>query len=137
MSKLDAFWLVIAGTLTWVAATVFYVTFARNVIEHAFWFYALNALLIGAALTIFYELTIRLRQVFRAARPWAGVFYALPGLAGAAVVTARFQSLFPDLPPESLGRYAALILVGYALMLNSALERPARRTPVGKLADRH
>ena len=118
MSKQDAFWLVIVGTLTWVAATVFYVTFARNVIEHAFWFYALNALLIGAALTIFFELTIRLRQVFRAARPWAGVFYALPGLAGAAVVTA-------------------LILVGYALMLNSALERPARRPPLGKLADRH
>lgn len=137
MSKQDAFWLAIVGALTWAAATAFYVTFARNVIEHAFWFYALNALLIGAALTIFYELTTRLRQVFRVARPWAGVFYALPGLFGAAIVTARFPTLFPDLPPESLGRYAALILVGYALMFTSALERPTRRPPLGKLADRH
>ena len=68
---------------------------------------------------------------------WAYDTVALAKVAGTALVTARFTTLFPDLPPESLGRYAALILVSYGLMFTSALERPARRPPVGKLADRH
>ena len=43
------------------------------------------------------------------------------------LVGLNFSHLLPQLPPESLGRYTALVLVSYGLMMFQALE-PRRKT---------
>jgi hypothetical protein len=39
---------------------------------------------------------------------------------------AFFHKLMPDMPPESLGRYGALVVVAYGALFALALERPAK-----------
>ncbi|WP_333586185.1 DUF5367 family protein [Phenylobacterium sp.] len=126
MSKQDYVWFSLSGVLVWAAVTAFYAAFAPGLIETAFWFYALNAGLVVGATLFFFHLTARLRRLKR--RGWllaAGAF-ALPGLAGAALVLAFFQQVMPGSAPESLGRYGAFVVVAYGALLALALERPAK-----------
>ena len=127
MSKQDGIWFGLAGALVWAAATLFYVVFARGLIEHDFWFYVVNAALIAAALTLFFHITLRFVQTPRRQRRLAALVFAAPGLVGAMLVGLNFSHLLPQLPPESLGRYTALVLVSYGLMMFQALE-PRRKT---------
>ena len=127
MSKQDAFWFGIVGAVVWTAATLFYAAFARGVIEQAFWFYALNAALVAAATAMFFHLTARLRHLPKRMRITAALVYAAPGLAGAAALLLNFAKFLPHLPPASLGRYGALVLVAYALLITLAAEKPVKR----------
>ena len=126
MSKEDSFYFALAGALVWGAATLFYAAFAGGLIERAFWFYALNAALATAALTFFFHVTARLRHLPARRRPLAALTFAAPGVLGATVVILNFQALMSGLPPESLGRYGAFVVVAYSALLALCLERPAK-----------
>lgn len=126
MSKEDSFYFALAGALVWSAATLFYAAFAGGLIERAFWFYALNAALATAALTFFFHVTARLRHLPARRRPLAALTFAAPGVLGATVVILNFQALMSGLPPESLGRYGAFVVVAYSALLALCLERPAK-----------
>ncbi|WP_421935092.1 DUF5367 family protein [Phenylobacterium sp.] len=127
MSKQDGMWFGLAGALVWGAATLFYVVFARGVIEHAFWFYVVNAALVAMALGLFFHITLRFLRTPRRQRRLAALIFAAPGLTGAMLLGLNFSKLLPQLPPESLGRYTALVLVGYAIMMVEALEPKPRK----------
>jgi len=126
VSKEDSFYFALAGALVWGAATLFYAAFAGGLIERAFWFYALNAALATAALTFFFHVTARLRHLPARRRPLAALTFAAPGVLGATVVILNFQALMSGLPPESLGRYGAFVVVAYSALLALCLERPAK-----------
>jgi hypothetical protein len=125
VSKQDGLWFGAVGALVWGAATLFYVAFARGVIEQAFWFYALNAVLVAAATAMFFQLTARLRHLPRRRRVIAALIYAAPGVLGACALAVNFAKLLPAMPPESVGRYATLVIVAYALLIAQAMEKPA------------
>lgn len=126
MSKEDSFWFAIAGAVVWLASTLFYAAFAGGLIERAFWFYTLNAALVAAAIAFFFHVTARLRRLPQRRRGPAALAFSAPGLAGSILVLALFDTLLPDLPPESLGRYGAFVVVAYGVLAVLALERPAR-----------
>lgn len=126
MSKGDSFYFALAGSLVWGAATLFYAAFAGGLIERAFWFYALNAALATAALTFFFHITARLRHLPARRRPLAALTFSAPGVLGSTVVILNFQALMGGLPPESLGRYGAFVVVAYSALLALCLERPAK-----------
>lgn len=127
MSKQDGMWFALAGALVWGAATLFYVVFARGVIEHAFWFYVVNAALVAMALGLFFHITVRFLATPRRRRRLAALIFAAPGLVGAMLLGLNFSTFLPQLPPESHGRYVALVLVSYAMMMVSALETKPKR----------
>lgn len=120
-------WFGLAGALVWGAATLFYVVFAKGVIEHAFWFYVVNAALVAMGLGLFFHITARFLATPRRQRRMAALIFAAPGLVGAMLLGLNFSRLVPHLPPESLGRYTALVLVSYAMMMVQALEPKSRK----------
>lgn len=127
MSKRDVLWFAAVGAAVWAAASLFYLAFARRVIEQDFWIYTLNAALVAAALVLFFELTARVRATSQALKPRAALAFCAPGLAGAGGLTLAFSSLAPH---ASLGRYLALLLVAYAILVALTFEKsrgaPAR-----------
>lgn len=127
MSKQDGIWFGLVGALVWGAATAFYIAFARGVIEQAFWFYALNAVLVAAATAMFFQLTARLRHLSRRRRVSAALAYSAPGILGACALALNFARLAPHLPPESLGRYATLVIVAYGVLIAQSLEPAVKR----------
>lgn len=127
MSKQDGIWFGLVGALVWGAASAFYIAFARGVIEQAFWFYALNAVLVAAATAMFFQLTARLRHLPRRWRVSAALAYSAPGILGACALALNFAKLAPHLPPESLGRYATLVIVAYGLLIAQALQPAVKR----------
>ena len=129
MSKQDGMWFGLAGALVWGAATLFYVVFAKGVIEHAFWFYVVNAALVALALGLFFHVTARFLATPRRHRRLAALTFTAPGLVGAMLLGLNFSTLLPQLPPESHGRYVALVLVSYAMMMVQALESKPRKAP--------
>lgn len=124
MSKQDALWFGVVGAAVWAAATLFYAAFAGDLIEHAFWFYALNAVLAAGLVLGGFGILARARRIPRARRLRPAVAFSAPGLLGGALVMANFATLLPDLPPASLGRYGAFLVFAYVALLASALERP-------------
>ena len=127
MSKQDGLWFGLAGALVWGAATLFYVVFAKGVIEHAFWFYVVNAALVAMALGLFFHITARFLATPRRRRRLAALIFTAPGLVGAMLLGLNFSRLLPHLPPESHGRYIALVLASYAMMMVLALEPKPRK----------
>ncbi len=126
VSKEDSFWFAVTGSVVWIAATLFYAAFAGGLIEQAFWFYVLNAALVTSAIAFFFHLTTRLRRLSHRRRAMAALAFSAPGLLGSILVLALFKTVMPDLPPESLGRYGAFVVVAYGVLAVLALERPVR-----------
>ena len=122
MSKLDVAIFAVAGLLAWLAATLFYAAYGGGLLEKAFWFYALNAFLAAAAVTLVFEVAARLRRIPRGRRLYPAMAFGLPILGGADLVLAHFQQLMSD-DPASLGRYGAFMLVLLAGVGSSVSER--------------
>lgn len=112
----------IAGVVVWTAATLFYAAFGGGLLEAAFWFYALNAILAAAALVFVFQLTARATRTPRRQRLGAALVFAAPGVIGAACALFQFDSLFAGLDPVSAGRYGAFLAAGYLAVIGSALE---------------
>lgn len=126
VSKEDSFWFAVTGSVVWIAATLFYAAFAGGLIEQAFWFYVLNAALVASAIAFFFHVTARLRRLSVRRRGAAALAFSAPGLLGSILVLALFKTLLPNLPPESLGRYGAFVVVAYGVLAVLALERSPR-----------
>ncbi len=126
VSKEDSFWFAVTGAVVWIAATLFYAAFAGGLIEAAFWFYVLNAALVAGAIAFFFHVIARLRRLSQRRRATAALAFSAPGLLGSILVLALFRTLMPDLPPESLGRYGAFVVVAYGVLAALALDRSTR-----------
>ena len=99
MSKQDGMWFGLAGALVWGAATLFYVVFAKGVIEHAFWFYVVNAALVAMALGLFFHITARFLATPRRHRRLAALTFAAILLLESILLARNFSALLPQLPP--------------------------------------
>lgn len=129
MSKQDVVIFAVAGLLAWLATTLFYAAYGDDLLEKAFWFYALNAFAAAAAATFVFEITARLRRIPRARRLFPALAFALPILAGADLVLANFQKLISN-DPISLGRYGAFMVVLLVAIGASVFERGPQKARV-------
>lgn len=126
VSKEDGLAFGLAGLAAFVVSTTWYAAFGAGLLEQAFWFYAVNAVLVGGAAVFLFHVATRLRRLPRRKRLLAAAIFAAPGLIGGTVMLAKFRDIFPDWAPVSLGRYGAFLLFGYALLALAALQtRPA------------
>lgn len=124
VSKEDGLTFGLAGFAAFLISTVWYAAFGSGLLEKAFWFYAANAFLVGGAVVFLFHVTSRLRRLRRCDRLLAAAIFAAPGLIGAAIMLALFKDIFPEWDPVSLGRYAAFMLLGDALLAGMALDTP-------------
>ena len=126
VSKEDGLTFGLAGVLAFAVSTAWYAAFGAGLLEKSFWFYAANAFLVGGAVVFLFHVCSRLRRLQRRNRLLALAVFAAPGLIGAAVMLALFRDIFPAWDPVSLGRYAAFMLLGDALLAGVAMESPRR-----------
>lgn len=129
MSKQDVAIFAVAGLLAWLAATLFYAAYGGDLLEKAFWFYALNAFAAAAAATLVFHVATRLRHVPRRGRLFPALAFGLPILAGADLVVANFQKLISD-EPVSIGRYGAFMLVMLLALGASVFERGSQKARI-------
>lgn len=129
MSKQDAAIFTIAGLLAWLAATLFYAAYGGDLLEKAFWFYAVNAFAAAAAVTFVFQVAARLRRIPRGRRLFPALAFGLPVLAGADLVLAHFQKFISD-DPTSLGRYGAFMLVALVSIGASVFERGPQKARI-------
>jgi hypothetical protein len=127
VSKEDGVVFGFAGLLAWMAATAFYLAFGAGLLEQAFWFYALNAILNAAAVMVVFQSVARLRRTPYGRRVLPALIFATPGLLCGSTTLINFAALAgPGAQPESAGRYGAFLLCGYALLLASAMRQPRK-----------
>lgn len=126
MSKEDGLTFGLAGLAAFLVSTAWYAAFGTGLLEKAFWFYAVNAFLVGGAVVFLFHVTSRLRRLPRRHRLPAAAVFAAPGLIGAAIMLALFKDIFPQWDPVSLGRYAAFMLLGDALLAGVTLDNSRR-----------
>ena len=129
MSKQDVAIFAVAGLLAWLATTLFYAAYGGDLLEKAFWFYALNAFGAAAAATFVFQVTARLRRIPRDQRLFPALAFALPVVVGAEFVLANFQRFMSD-DQTSLGRYGAFMLVLLVAVGASVFERAPQKARV-------
>lgn len=112
--------------MAFAVSTAWYAAFGAGLLEKSFWFYAANAFLIGGAVVFLFHVATRLRHTPRRKRLLAAAVFAAPGLIGAAIMLALFKDIFPAWDPVSLGRYAAFMLLGDALLAGMAFDNTKR-----------
>jgi hypothetical protein len=116
-----------AGLGVWLAATLFYGAFGTELIERAFWFYALNAFLAATLGAFAFQAVARLLRIPRARRLYPAMAFALPGLAAANLILLGLVPLAPGAEPSSLGRYLAFLIVLYISIGASVFERAPQK----------
>ncbi|CAN1524529.1 Uncharacterised protein family YnzE [Caulobacteraceae bacterium] len=126
VSKEDGLTFGLGGLVAFLISTGWYAAFGSGLLEKAFWFYAVNAFIVGGVVVFLFHVASRLRRLQRRNRVMAAAIFAAPGLIGAGIMLALFKDIFPGWDPASLGRYAAFILVGEALLASVALDRTKR-----------
>lgn len=126
MSKEDGAVFGFAGLFAWMAATAFYLAFGAGLLEAAFWFYVLNAGLAAAGVVFVFLSIARIRHIPRGRRIAPALIFASPGLICGATTLINFADLCPGALPESVGRYGAFLVFGYAVLLATAMERPQK-----------
>ena len=124
MSKEDAAVFGFAGLFAWMAASAFYLAFGAGLLEQAFWFYVLNALLAAAGIHFVFQCVARLRRIRCGHRVAPALVFVTPGLICGTTTLINFLDLAPNAQPESVGRYGAFLLFGYAVLLASAMRQP-------------
>ncbi len=129
MSKQDVAIFAVAGLLAWLATTLFYAAYGDDLLEKAFWFYALNAFGAAAAVTFVFQITARLRRIPRGRRLFPALAFALPVLIGGELVLANFQRLMSD-DQTSLGRYGAFVVVLLVAIGASVFERGPQKARI-------
>ena len=129
MKAYDAGFLLVIGLLIWIAGTLYYANYGRQILESTsarYWLaFALSAV-ISALLCI---AILRWRHVPPAHWTSAMLLLALPGMVGEAVALSRLSTFLPKLHATSGGRYGALLFVTYAVVLGMAEAVTLRATP--------
>lgn len=117
----------LAGAIAWTGSTLFYAAFGAGMIERAFWFYAVNAVVTGVVLTVLFHALTKALRVDRHAMLAPALAFAAPGLLLSIALAPGALSLFANAEPETAGRYGAYLFFAYMVVLAAAV------TPAPKL----
>ena len=129
MKAYDAGFLLVIGLLIWIAGTLYYANYGRQILESTstrYWFTFALSPVISALLCI---AILRWRHVPPAHWTSAMLLLALPGMVGEAVVLSSLSTFLPKLHATSGGRYGALLFATYAIVLGIAEVITLRVTP--------
>src|ERR1700751_2172803 len=129
MKAHDVGFLLVIGLLIWIAGTLYYANYGRQILESTstiYWFAFALSPVISALLCI---AILRWRHVPPAHWTSAMLLLALPGMVGEAVVLSSLSTFLPKLHATSGGRYGALLFATYAIVLGIAEVITLRVTP--------
>jgi hypothetical protein len=129
MKAHDVGFLLVIGLIIWIAGTLYYANYGRQILASTstrYWFTFALSPVISALLCI---AILRWRHVPAAHWTSAMLLLALPGMVGEAVVLSRLSTFLPKLHATSGGRYGALLFATYAVVLGMAEVVTLRATP--------
>ena len=111
----------LAGSIAWTGATLFYAAFGGAVIEKAFWFYAVNAVLTGVLLTVLFSGLTKATRVRRHECLAPALAFAAPSVLLSIAFAPGALRLFANASPETAGRYGAYLFFAFMLVLAVAV----------------
>ena len=76
MSKEDGLTFGLGGLLAFLISTGWYAAFGSGLLEKAFWFYAVNAFIVGGVVVFLFHVASRLRRLQRRNRVLAAAIFA-------------------------------------------------------------
>jgi hypothetical protein len=129
MKAYDVGLLLVIGLIIWIAGTLYYANYGRQILESTgtrYWFAFALSPAISALLCI---AILRWRHVPPAHWTTAMLLLALPGMVGEAVALSSLSTFLPKLHASSGGRYGALLFATYAIVLGIAEVVTLRATP--------
>ena len=129
MKAYDAGFLLVIGLLIWIAGTLYYANYGRQILESTstrYWFTFALSPVISALLCI---AILRWRHVPAAHWTSAMLLLALPGMVGEGIVLSSLSTFLPKLHASSGGRYGALLFATYGVVLGMAEAVTLRVTP--------
>ena len=107
----------LAGSIAWTGATLFYAAFGGAMIERAFWFYAVNAVITGVILTVLFQGLTKATRIGRHAWLAPALAFAAPSVLLSIAFAPGALRLFANAAPETAGRYGAYLFFAYMLVL--------------------
>ena len=111
----------LAGSIAWTGATLFYAAFGGAMIERAFWFYAVNAVITGVILTVLFQGLTKATRIGRHAWLAPALAFAAPSVLLSIAFAPGALRLFANAAPETAGRYGAYLFFAYMLVLAVAI----------------
>ena len=111
----------LAGSIAWTGATLFYAAFGGAIIERAFWFYAVNAVITGVILTVLFQGLTKASRIGRHAWLAPALAFAAPSVLLSIAFAPGALRLFANAAPETAGRYGAYLFFAYMLVLAVAI----------------
>jgi hypothetical protein len=129
MKAHDVGFLLVIGLLIWIAGTLYYANYGRQILESTstrYWFAFGLSPVISALLCV---AILRWRHVPLAHWTSAMLLLALPGMVGEAVALSSLSTFLPKLHATSGGRYGALLFATYAIVLGIAEVVTLHATP--------
>jgi Family of unknown function (DUF5367) len=129
MKAHDVGFLLVIGLIIWVAGTLYFANYGRQILESTSARYWVAFVLSPAISTLLCIAILRWRHVSAAHWTSAMLLLALPGMVGEAVVLSSLSTFLPKLHATSGGRYGALLFATYAIVLGIAEVITLRVTP--------
>ena len=129
MKAYDAGFLLVIGLLIWIAGTLYYANYGRQILESTSARYWVGFALSPAISALLCIAILRWRHVPTAHWTSAMLLLVLPGMVGEAVALSSLSTFLPKLHASSGGRYGALLFVTYAVVLGMAEAVTLRATP--------
>jgi Family of unknown function (DUF5367) len=129
MKAQDVGFLLVIGLIIWIAGTLYYANYGRQILESTstrYWFAFALSPAISALLCV---AILRWRHVPAAHWTSAMLLLALPGMVGEAVALSSLSTFLPKLHATSGGRYGALLFATYAIVSGIAEVVTLRATP--------
>ena len=120
MKAHDVGFLLVIGLIIWIAGTMYYANYGRQILESTstrYWFAFALSPVISALLCI---PILGWRHIPHAHWTSAMLLLALPGMVGEAAALSRMSTFLPKLQATSGGRYGALLFATYAIVLGIA-----------------
>jgi hypothetical protein len=111
----------LAGAVAWTGATLFYAAFGTAMIEKAFWFYVINAVLTGVLLTVLFSGLTKATRVRRHEYLAPALAFATPSVLLSIAFAPGALRFFANAAPETMGRYGAYLFFAYMLVLAAAV----------------
>ena len=129
MKAHDVGFLLVIGLIIWIAGTLYYANYGRQILESTSARYWVGFALSPAISALLCIAILRWRHVSAAHWTSAMLLLALPGMVGEAVVLSSLSTFLPKLHATSGGRYGALLFATYAIVLGIAEVITLRVTP--------
>jgi hypothetical protein len=120
MKTRDVAFLLLLGSIIWVAGTILYAYRGPAILETTsfrYWWAFTTSPIFSAVLCV---VILRRRRIAPAHWASAMLLLAIPGMLGEVVVLSNFATFMPRLHAASGGRYGAFLFATYALVLGLA-----------------